>query len=41
MLLISSLADIVGIPAVLAGLTVLVVTSAVLSFHVRPSRSDF
>ncbi len=40
MLLISSLADIVGIPAVLAGLTILVITSALLSFYVRPSRSD-
>lgn len=37
MLLISSLADIVGIPAVLMGLTTLVITSALLSFRVRPS----
>jgi len=37
MLVISSLADIVGIPAVLMGLTTLVITSALLSFRVRPS----
>jgi MFS family permease len=37
MLVISSLADIVGIPAVLVGLTILVITSAVLSLRGRPS----
>jgi Na+/melibiose symporter-like transporter len=37
MLLISSLADIVGIPMVLVGLTTLVVVSALLSFRVRGS----
>jgi MFS family permease len=38
MLLISSLADVIGIPAVLVGLSTLVITSALLSFRVRPSR---
>jgi len=37
MLVISSLADIVGIPAVLVGLTILVITSALLSLRGRPS----
>jgi len=37
MLLISSLADIVGIPAVLVGLTTLMMVSALLSFRAKSS----
>ena len=38
MLLVSGLADLVGIPSVLVGLTTLVLASALLSFRVRPGR---
>ena len=40
MLLISGLADVIGIPRVLAGLSTVVLVSALLSFRVRPARRD-
>ena len=40
MLVISGLADIIGIPAVLMGLTALVISTALLSFRVSPSGRD-
>jgi len=38
MLLISALADVIGIPTVLAGLSTVVLVTALLSFRVRPPR---
>ncbi len=40
MLVVSGLADVVGIPAVLMGLSLVVLTSALLSFRSRPSPRD-